>query len=55
MKILRHLDHENVLRILDVCPPSHPDFEDVYLSTELMDTDLHKVIYSTQVLTGLRI
>ncbi|CAK0897383.1 unnamed protein product [Prorocentrum cordatum] len=31
-------------------PPDHPDFDDIYIVTDLMESDLHKVIYSKQVL-----
>lgn len=31
-------------------PPYHPDFDDIYIVTDLMETDLHRVIYSKQVL-----
>ena len=42
MKLLRHLKHENVIRIVDVVRPkkSVPDYNDVYVMYELMDTDL---------------
>ena len=33
-------------------PPQSPDFEDIYIAMDLMDTDLHRVIYSNQSLTG---
>jgi len=32
-------------------PPSYSDFEDVYIVSELMDTDLHQIIGSPQALT----
>jgi mitogen-activated protein kinase 1/3 len=51
IKILRKLDHENIIKILDIIPPTSPDFEDIYIVTELMETDLHRVIYSKQTLT----
>ncbi len=51
IKILRKLDHENIIKILDILPPQGPDFEDIYIVTELMETDLHRVIYSKQTLT----
>jgi len=51
VKLLRQLDHENIIRILDMYPPKSPDFEDIYIVTDLMETDLHKVIYSKQPLT----
>lgn len=53
MKLLRHFEHENVIRIKDVYVPSSdgPNFQDVYTVSELMDTDLHQIISSNQVLT----
>jgi mitogen-activated protein kinase 1/3 len=51
IKLLRHFDHDNIIRLLDVQePPSMKDFHDVYIVTDLMETDLHRVIYSRQVL-----
>ena len=45
IKLLRHFDHENVVGILDLIEPKVEDgsFEDVYIVSDLMDTDLHKV------------
>jgi serine/threonine protein kinase len=52
INILRHFDHENIIAIDDILrPPSYNEFEDVYLVTELMDTDLHQIIGSPQALT----
>mmetsp|Transcript_101765 Transcript_101765/g.328385 ORF Transcript_101765/g.328385 Transcript_101765/m.328385 type:complete len:398 (+) Transcript_101765:132-1325(+) len=51
VKLLRQLDHDNIIRILDMYPPKSPDFEDIYIVTDLMETDLHRVIYSKQPLT----
>eukprot|EP00268_Persea_americana_P047335 TRINITY_DN4924_c0_g2_i1.p1 TRINITY_DN4924_c0_g2~~TRINITY_DN4924_c0_g2_i1.p1 ORF type:complete len:383 (-),score=56.00 TRINITY_DN4924_c0_g2_i1:503-1651(-) len=52
IKLLRHLDHENVVGIRDVIPPPNPKaFNDVYVATELMDTDLHQIIRSNQELS----
>ncbi|CAA6656867.1 unnamed protein product [Spirodela intermedia] len=52
IKLLRHLDHENVIAIRDVIPPPvREPFNDVYISTELMDSDLHQIIRSNQELT----
>ncbi|CAK0805705.1 unnamed protein product, partial [Prorocentrum cordatum] len=54
VKLLRQLDHDNIIRILDMFPPPGPDFEDIYIVTDLMETDLHRVIYSKQPLTEER-
>mmetsp|Transcript_42624 Transcript_42624/g.92885 ORF Transcript_42624/g.92885 Transcript_42624/m.92885 type:complete len:396 (+) Transcript_42624:95-1282(+) len=51
VKLLRQFDHDNIIRILDMYPPQSPDFEDIYIVTDLMETDLHRVIYSKQPLT----
>mmetsp|Transcript_4772 Transcript_4772/g.14201 ORF Transcript_4772/g.14201 Transcript_4772/m.14201 type:complete len:376 (-) Transcript_4772:56-1183(-) len=50
VKLLRNFKHDNIICILDMYPPDHPDFDDIYIVTDLMETDLHKVIYSKQVL-----
>ncbi|KAG6761122.1 hypothetical protein POTOM_034317 [Populus tomentosa] len=52
IKLLRHLDHENVIGIRDVIPPPlRREFTDVYIAMELMDTDLHQIIRSNQGLS----
>ena len=52
VKILRHFNHENVIRIRDILRPASVElFEDVYIVSELMDTDLHQIISSPQPLT----
>ncbi|KAG2670292.1 hypothetical protein I3843_14G077500 [Carya illinoinensis] len=52
IKLLRHFDHENVVGIRDVVPPPlRREFTDVYVATELMDTDLHQIIRSNQSLS----
>lgn len=50
IKILKFFDHENVIALHDVIvPESRTGYEDIYIVTELMETDLHRVIYSRQV------
>ncbi|KAF8395023.1 hypothetical protein HHK36_018962 [Tetracentron sinense] len=52
IKLLRHFDHENVIGLRDVIPPPlRRAFSDVYIATELMDTDLHQIIRSNQDLS----
>ncbi|KAG9129594.1 hypothetical protein Leryth_014439 [Lithospermum erythrorhizon] len=52
IKLLTHMDHENVIKIKDVIPPPDKEnFSDVYIVYELMDTDLHQIIQSSQKLT----
>ncbi|KAE8656416.1 Mitogen-activated protein kinase 2 [Hibiscus syriacus] len=53
LKLLGHLKRENVIALKDVMmPPHRRSFKDVYLVYELMDTDLHQIIKSPQVLTN---
>jgi serine/threonine protein kinase len=53
IKLLRHLKHENIISILDIMtvPDDTVDFEDVYLVTNLMETDLDRIIRSKQAMT----
>jgi mitogen-activated protein kinase 1/3 len=52
IRLLRHFHHENIMKIVDLLPPPSPhEFEDVYIISELLETDLHRVIYSRQKLT----
>jgi len=52
IKILSRFQHENILKIVDIMkPPSFDSFEDVYIVSELMDTDLHQIINSNQQLS----
>lgn len=52
IKLLRHLDHENIIAIREIIPPPRrDDFNDVYVVTELMDTDLYQIIRSNQALS----
>ena len=50
--LLRHFNHENVISCTDIIKPtSMKRFDDVYLVSDLMETDLHRVIYSRQKLS----
>ncbi|AQL02008.1 MAP kinase 2 [Zea mays] len=52
IKLLRHMDHENIVAIRDIIPPAQrAAFNDVYIAYELMDTDLHQIIRSNQALS----
>eukprot|EP00927_Polykrikos_kofoidii_P079877 TRINITY_DN76707_c0_g1_i1.p1 TRINITY_DN76707_c0_g1~~TRINITY_DN76707_c0_g1_i1.p1 ORF type:complete len:401 (+),score=78.43 TRINITY_DN76707_c0_g1_i1:115-1317(+) len=51
VKLLRQLHHGNIIQILDMYPPASPDFQDIYIVTELMESDLNRVIYSKQPLS----
>nr|AKP99752.1 mitogen-activated protein kinase 13 [Cucumis sativus] len=52
IKPLCHMDHDNIIKIKDIIPPPDKEkFNDVYIVYELMDTDLHQIIRSSQALT----
>lgn len=49
---LEFFDHENIIGLVDVQkPPAPTGYEDIYIITDLMETDMHRVIYSRQDLT----
>lgn len=52
LRMLKHMDHENIIGLLDVFTPSttYEDFQDVYLVTSLMGADLNNIV-KTQKLT----
>ncbi|CAM9135905.1 unnamed protein product [Chrysoparadoxa australica] len=55
VKLLRHFDgHENIVSIIDIIcmPPDTLDFKDIYLVTNLMESDLDRIISSGQPLTS---
>jgi len=52
IKLLRFFDHENVISLIDVIKPeAKTGFNDIYIVFDLMETDLHRVIYSKQELS----
>lgn len=54
IKLLMHFKHDNLMSLIDIQPPktsSIESFKDVYLVSPLMETDLHRIIYSKQSLT----
>ena len=52
LRVLRHLRHENLLEIFDVRLPYNSDtFEDIYVVSELMETDLASILKSSQPLS----
>ncbi|KAL4223999.1 Mitogen-activated protein kinase 7 [Mactra antiquata] len=53
IKILKHFKHDNIIHIREILKPkeSLADFRDVYVVFDLMESDLHKIIYSKQELT----
>jgi serine/threonine protein kinase len=52
VKLLRHFKHPNVVGLKDMIPPpeGYP-YNDIYMVMDLMETDLHKIIHSPNVLT----
>jgi len=52
VRLMRQFNHPNVVKLYDVMePPYVESFEDLYIVTELMSTDLQKVLYSKTKLT----
>ncbi|XP_075034938.1 mitogen-activated protein kinase 7 isoform X2 [Mixophyes fleayi] len=53
LKILKHFKHDNVIAIKDILKPSVPysEFKSVYVVLDLMESDLHQIIHSSQPLT----
>jgi mitogen-activated protein kinase 1/3 len=54
IKLLKHLRHENIISIVDMMPPAvrfPEDYHNVYIVADLMETDLHRIIYSKQSLS----
>lgn len=53
VKMLCFFHHENIVSALDLLQPPHIDFfQEIYVITELMQSDLHKIIVSNQPLTS---
>lgn len=51
MRLLRHLQHENIVRLKTILPPHDQEFYmDLYMVFEVMDTDLAQIIRSQQPL-----
>jgi len=52
IKLLMHFKHENIIGLYDLIePPSFQNFEDLYIVMDFMETDLHKIIYSKNLLS----
>lgn len=49
VKLLRLFHHPNIISIFDIYPPEGKDFDDIYIVTDLMESDLHNVIYSRRL------
>lgn len=51
MRLLRQFSHENIVKLRSICLPSDLRFySDLYLTFEIMDTDLAQIIRSPQPL-----
>jgi mitogen-activated protein kinase 1/3 len=52
VKLLRHLNHQNIVKLLDLIEPYDLDeYKDLYLVLEYVQTDLKRVIYSENQLS----
>ncbi|NWH75220.1 MK07 kinase, partial [Piaya cayana] len=53
LKILKHFKHDNIIGIKDILRPTVPysEFRSVYVVLDLMESDLHQIIHSSQPLT----
>jgi len=52
LKLLRHFNsHENIITIFDIMAVPPDTFEDIYIVTNLMESDLERIIRSQQSLT----
>lgn len=53
IKILKHFKHDNIISIREILKPREgpTDFQDIYVVLDLMESDLHQIIYSKQPLT----
>ncbi|XP_065830897.1 serine/threonine-protein kinase NLK-like [Oscarella lobularis] len=51
LRMLFFFENENVLGAIDIVKPLSSLFDEVYVITELMDTDLHRIIVSASPLT----
>lgn len=45
--LLKFIKHDNIISLLDIeVPEKSKSYDDIYIITDLMETDLHRVIYS---------
>ena len=50
--MLGFFQHNNVIKLVDILKPeARTGYTDIYIITDLMETDLHRVIYSRQDLS----
>lgn len=50
IRLLRFMDHPNIIKLKSVLEPHSQHFRELYLVFELMDTDLAQIIRSPQIL-----
>jgi len=51
LNFIEFFDHENIIELIDIQrPPGPVGYKDVYIITQLMEADLHQLIYSKQKL-----
>ena len=58
IKLQRQFDHDNLINIVEILPPPSlrtSEWQDVYVVSDLMETDLHEMIYSRQSLSSSQI
>ena len=49
---LEFFKHDNLIGLVDILrPEARTGYTDIYIITDLMETDLHRVIYSRQELS----
>ena len=53
IKLLKMIHHPSIVNMIDFFPPSNFPIEDVYTATDLMESDLDRVIASQQPLSAL--
>lgn len=52
IRLLKFFDHDNIIKIKDLLNPIKlKNLDELYIVTELMDTDLQQIIHSDQPLT----
>jgi len=50
VRLLRFLQHENIIKLKRILPPRYPKFTSLYVVFEIMETDLAAIIKSDQIL-----
>ncbi|XP_013419265.1 mitogen-activated protein kinase 7 [Lingula anatina] len=52
IRILKHFKHDNVIKIREILKPQSVDnLKEIYIVLDLMESDLHRIIHSSQELT----